>query len=56
MDPTVDVGPVIQRTEVDRIDEWVQEAVSQGAQVLTGGTGGGPVLPADRDRRRHARR
>ena len=39
MDPTVDVGPVIQRSEVDRIGEWVQEAVSQGAQVLTGGTG-----------------
>jgi aldehyde dehydrogenase (NAD+) len=37
MDPTVDVGPVIQRSEVGRIDEWVQEAVSQGATVLTGG-------------------
>jgi acyl-CoA reductase-like NAD-dependent aldehyde dehydrogenase len=42
MDPTVDVGPVIQRTEVDRIDSWVQEAVSQGAEVLTGGKGDGP--------------
>ncbi len=38
MDPTVDVGPVIQRSEVERIDAWVQEAVSQGATVLTGGT------------------
>ena len=37
MDPTVDVGPVIQRPEVDRIDGWVKEAVAQGAQVLTGG-------------------
>jgi acyl-CoA reductase-like NAD-dependent aldehyde dehydrogenase len=37
MDPTVDVGPVIQRSEVGRIDSWVQEAVSQGATVLTGG-------------------
>ncbi|MGZ8578264.1 MAG: aldehyde dehydrogenase family protein [Actinomycetota bacterium] len=44
MDPTVDVGPVIQRSEVDRIGEWVQEAVSQGAQVLTGGTGDGPFF------------
>ncbi len=44
MDPTVDVGPVIQRSEVDRIGEWVQEAVSQGAQVLTGGTGEGPFF------------
>ena len=44
MDPTVDVGPVIQRTEVDRIREWVDEAVSQGAEVLTGGTGDGPFF------------
>jgi acyl-CoA reductase-like NAD-dependent aldehyde dehydrogenase len=42
MDPTVDVGPVIQRSEVDRIDAWVKEAVSQGATVLTGGEGDGP--------------
>jgi acyl-CoA reductase-like NAD-dependent aldehyde dehydrogenase len=42
MDPTVDVGPVIQRSEVDRIQSWVDEAVSQGAEVLTGGTGEGP--------------
>ena len=37
MDPTVDVGLVIQKSEVGRIDEWVQEAVSQGATILTGG-------------------
>jgi acyl-CoA reductase-like NAD-dependent aldehyde dehydrogenase len=42
MDPTVDVGPVIQRSEVDRIQSWVDEAVTQGAEVLTGGTGDGP--------------
>jgi acyl-CoA reductase-like NAD-dependent aldehyde dehydrogenase len=42
MDPTVDVGPVIQRKEVGRIDEWVNEAVSQGATVLTGGEGNPP--------------
>src|SRR4026209_1958188 len=35
LDPTVDVGPVIQRSEVDRIGDWVQEAVSQGAEILT---------------------
>ncbi len=44
LDPTVDVGPVIQRQEVDRIGEWVQEAVSQGAEILTGGTGEGPFF------------
>jgi acyl-CoA reductase-like NAD-dependent aldehyde dehydrogenase len=42
MDATVDVGPVIDRDNVARIDEWVQEAVSQGAEVLTGGKADGP--------------
>jgi acyl-CoA reductase-like NAD-dependent aldehyde dehydrogenase len=42
MDPSVDVGPVIDRDNVGRIDEWVQEAVSQGAEVLTGGRADGP--------------
>lgn len=37
MDPTVDVGPVIDAGSLDRIDEWVKEAVSEGAEVLTGG-------------------
>ena len=44
LDPTVDVGPVIQRKEVDRLTEWVNEAVSQGAEVLTGGKGEGPFF------------
>jgi len=44
MDPTVDVGPVIQRKEVDRIAGWVKEAVAQGAEVLTGGEGDGPFF------------
>ena len=44
MDPTVDVGPVIDKGEVTRIGEWVAEAVSQGAEVLTGGTGEGPFF------------
>jgi acyl-CoA reductase-like NAD-dependent aldehyde dehydrogenase len=44
MDPTVDVGPVIERKEVDRIAAWVDEAVDQGAEVLTGGTGDGPFF------------
>jgi acyl-CoA reductase-like NAD-dependent aldehyde dehydrogenase len=38
LDPNVDVGLVIQRSEVDRIDGWVKEAVAEGAEVLTGGT------------------
>ncbi len=44
MDPTVDVGPVIDKGEVTRIGEWVAEAVSQGAEVVTGGTGEGPFF------------
>jgi acyl-CoA reductase-like NAD-dependent aldehyde dehydrogenase len=43
MDPTVDVGPVIDKDNVERIDAWVKEAVSQGAEVLTGGTADGPL-------------
>lgn len=39
-DPTLantEVGPLISHSEVDRIDSWVQEAVSQGAELLCGG-------------------
>jgi acyl-CoA reductase-like NAD-dependent aldehyde dehydrogenase len=32
-----DVGPMIEAAEVERIDTWVREAVSQGGRVLTGG-------------------
>jgi len=42
MDPTVDVGPVIDRGSLERIVEWVDEAVAQGAEVLTGGRADGP--------------
>jgi acyl-CoA reductase-like NAD-dependent aldehyde dehydrogenase len=39
-DPTLestDVGPLIQEKEVDRIEEWVNEAIKGGAKVLIGG-------------------
>jgi acyl-CoA reductase-like NAD-dependent aldehyde dehydrogenase len=39
----VDVGPMIDSAEVDRIESWVQEAKSEGAQVLTGGKRQGTV-------------
>lgn len=32
-----DVGPLIKPGEVDRVEEWVNEAVEGGAKVLTGG-------------------
>jgi aldehyde dehydrogenase (NAD+) len=37
MDPTVDVGPVIDPGELDRIDGWVKESAEAGAEVITGG-------------------
>jgi acyl-CoA reductase-like NAD-dependent aldehyde dehydrogenase len=37
LDPTVDVGPVIDQGALERIDQWVKEAVESGAQILTGG-------------------
>ncbi|MGV7219888.1 MAG: aldehyde dehydrogenase family protein [Nitrospinales bacterium] len=40
-DPTlenIDVGPLIQEREVDRVEEWVNEAIKGGAKVLTGGS------------------
>ena len=44
MDPNTDVGPVIDRGEVDRIAEWVAEAEQQGAEILTGGKADGPFF------------
>jgi acyl-CoA reductase-like NAD-dependent aldehyde dehydrogenase len=38
MDPTVDVGPVIDAGALDRIEAWIKEAVAGGAEILTGGT------------------
>jgi acyl-CoA reductase-like NAD-dependent aldehyde dehydrogenase len=35
--PDTEVGPLIRPVEVDRVDEWVQEAVSEGAEMLCGG-------------------
>jgi len=43
LDPTVDVGPVIDKGSLERIDAWVKEAVSQGAEILTGGTTTGSI-------------
>lgn len=37
MDPSVDVGPVIDPGALDRIEAWVAEAVEGGAELLTGG-------------------
>jgi acyl-CoA reductase-like NAD-dependent aldehyde dehydrogenase len=36
LDERVDIGPMIDVKEVDRIDTWVNEALGAGAQVMTG--------------------
>nr|WP_320009763.1 aldehyde dehydrogenase family protein [uncultured Desulfobulbus sp.] len=43
LDEDCDVGPLIDAKEVERIDAWVKEAVSQGAVLATGGHGEGRV-------------
>ncbi len=34
---STDVGPLIRPAEIDRVDEWVQEAVSAGGELSGGG-------------------
>lgn len=43
LDERVDVGPMIDSKEVDRIEGWVNEAQRAGAKVLTGGKREGTV-------------
>ncbi len=37
LDEKTEVGPVIRPAELERIDNWVKEAVSEGAELLSGG-------------------
>jgi len=37
LDPKTEVGPLINNNEVNRVEEWVNEAVTKGGQILTGG-------------------
>jgi acyl-CoA reductase-like NAD-dependent aldehyde dehydrogenase len=43
LDERVDVGPMIELREAERIEGWVDEARSAGARVLTGGRREGPI-------------
>jgi acyl-CoA reductase-like NAD-dependent aldehyde dehydrogenase len=36
-DPNVECGPLIRPSEVDRVEDWVKEAIEGGAKLLTGG-------------------
>jgi glyceraldehyde-3-phosphate dehydrogenase (NADP+) len=38
-----DMGPMITETEAKRVERWVNEAVDQGAEVLTGGKRNGAL-------------
>lgn len=35
-DPATEVGPLIRNREVDRVQSWVNEAISENAEVITG--------------------
>ncbi|MEC0301300.1 aldehyde dehydrogenase family protein [Peribacillus frigoritolerans] len=37
LDEKTDIGPMIRLTEAERVEEWVNEAVEQGAQIELGG-------------------
>ena len=43
LDERVDVGPMIDAREAERIEGWVAEAAAGGAEILTGGRRDGPV-------------
>ena len=35
--PDTDIGPLIRHKETDRINEWVKDAVTKGAELISGG-------------------
>ncbi|MBS0358127.1 MAG: aldehyde dehydrogenase family protein, partial [Proteobacteria bacterium] len=37
VDPKTEVGPLIATKEVDRVDNWVKQAITNGAKLLCGG-------------------
>lgn len=45
LDEDTDMGPMITEGEAKRVIEWVEDAVSKGAKVLTGGTRKGTLVP-----------
>jgi glyceraldehyde-3-phosphate dehydrogenase (NADP+) len=53
LDEQTDVGPLIDDGAAERVESWLEEAVANGAKVLTGGTRDGrmwrPTLVADAD-------
>jgi len=37
LDPKTEVGPLINHNETNRVEQWVNEAVTKGGKILTGG-------------------
>ena len=44
LDEDTDIGPMITEGDANRVKQWVDEAVSQGAKVLIGGKHKGPMF------------
>jgi acyl-CoA reductase-like NAD-dependent aldehyde dehydrogenase len=45
LDPTTDVGPMVDEHQASRTQAWVDEAVAMGGLVLAGGTADGTFFP-----------
>ena len=43
-DEKTDVGPMIRASDVQRVEQWIQEAISGGAKLLCGGKAKGSIL------------
>jgi len=39
-----EVGPLVRPSEAERVEKWIQEAVSEGAKLVTGGTRVGSLV------------
>jgi len=44
LDEQTDVGPMIRASDVQRVERWIREAISEGAKLLCGGKGEGSIL------------
>ncbi len=45
LDPTTDLGPMVDATAAGRTQRWVDEAVAMGGKLLLGGTADGTFFP-----------
>jgi glyceraldehyde-3-phosphate dehydrogenase (NADP+) len=45
LDPTTDVGPMVDAHQAERTQRWVDEAVAMGGKVLAGGSAQGTFFP-----------